>query len=833
MPKKEKRTPFRLGVFDTEGTTIKVGDGGFALLYFWDFLIAPGLDCDTSSINKSNVSDVCTHISGRDVSSLYTYMHGMLDDAMDLGFRWLIGVHNLSYDIAYIRHFLVSIQSQGYEVTVSAKSSTKFLTVNVSYDGIMLFTFFDTLALFGVKLATLGRNLGFPKFELDYDTARTPDTELSDDELAYNHRDTEVLMVAVCQSLLKRKHVDINDLGKTLLTKTSIVRVGDREDERIGMLVQKVKADKSKHGRLTSRTLYDLDRDIVRCKQFKTLDDYMVWESYGATLHTDVKGIFAGGVNLSNANVQGLCLHNVHSFDLKSAYPAIMLSYRIPCDFKEVTESGVIAECLERKIPDVIDIIQCRERFWIGTVTFHDIHVRREWVESVGDVSITETCVLQNKDKSENVVFVDGHLSSAKKLTLTLSSSMFYELSIQFEWDTCECESLKMAFNSRPPTDFTVIRTLFHYVEKTVAKDVSKAFKAGQRISTDMLKAWLDAGYISYDEFEALTEWNIDADWVEGFVLNHKSQLNSLYGINVTSPLKDEFELGNDGFLKPCDGDAFERYKESGRNSLMWREAGVCIALFNRYKIVYMAALAVDAGSRVFYTDTDSIKVDGDIKTLAKAFEPLHKSIERFTSKTVEDAITRVNGNIRACNERLGTAVDSVAMPTDQAFRDLGKLDYEGTYDRFVTTGHKKYALTEDGNDEWQFKCSGYDLGVLKRVGKWLERMGVDIEDIPLGVIGYGIMYRASTGIARMHTCPPDTWVDVEFNGYRGSTCPGMAILDSDKVMNRVTSSILTYQRYKAAKRNCPYIDQLSFIQYEGVEFNGIDTYVMTDWSDE
>ena len=427
-----KSKEVRLVTFDTEGTSLVQGDENYACLYYWDYLHC---DADPSEVTKETVGALCSHVSGRDCSSMYSCTLQMIEEAEDCDFRYLVGVHNLSYDICYFRHFLKNLDNQGYRVEVSAKSSTRFLTVSVYRKDALLFTFFDTLALFGISLRTLGENLQFDKLYIDYYDMNSPATPLSQANVDYNDRDTEILMVGVCQSLLKRPHVDLESLGRTVLTRTSIIRKGDREEPRIGLLPLAARKSRSKKGgdaRVQSKptTVYDVDRLTLKRHQFPCIEDYMSWASYGDTLSTDIKGFFAGGVNVSNTNYIGRVVREVVSYDLKSAYPAIMLSYRVPTDPRKVPDSdlGGCAELLRNVFYDPVDVLACRHKFWYGTVRFRGFEVDSFWAEHVGDTSLTQTMVLQHRDNCKHTVFTSGYVSSADEIVLKLSFSEFAEL---------------------------------------------------------------------------------------------------------------------------------------------------------------------------------------------------------------------------------------------------------------------------------------------------------------------------------------------------------------------------------------------------------------------
>lgn len=849
LSKSDKTDPsekIRMAFFDTEGTSVTYfPNRKFACLYSWDMLL---LECKPEELTKDNMQECTRHVEGRDVSSLYGELTRMMEDASEEGYYWSVAVHNLSYDFGYLRHLFVNLDNLGYTVSVVAKSSTYLLTVKVKKGKREVLVLYDTLALFGVSLRTLGANLGYNKLSIDYLERLAPDSALSEDNIAYNRRDTEVLALAVCKSLLTRECVNAEDLGHTILTRTSIVRVGDRTARRIGRLPLSARKSRStgKRNRVAKKprmnTVYDADRSTVAMHQYKSLSDYYRWSSYGDSVTKDVKGFFAGGVNVSNANVIGKVLRNVISYDLKSAYPAIMLSYRVPCNPVEIPCKRLsdYAPLLVDEAPSPIDVLQCKGYFWVGTVRFEGIEMDDEWRDSVGDSSVTQTMVLQNFKRSEGVRFKDGYMTGAKVLYLTMCSSEYYEVLLQYHWDSASFDSLTVYTQSAMPTYYTVIRTLNHFAEKSIAKKVQKAFAKGIGISETELDEWLREGYVTYDEREAIASGNVDEYWIENFVLSHKGNLNSLYGIAVTNPLKDEYELNAEGYLMTTESDVFERYLESSRDSKMWRESGVCIAVYNRYKITYMARMQVDAGGTVVYVDTDSIKSVGLSKDeLDELYKPLHDEIERVTGELVSHVVSTVNGKMAACSEE-----PPLQVPDDSEFRALGKLDYEGVYQKFLTMGHKKYAYFDKGR--WHVKCSGYNLRMLESLTAQLVECGCgDLS--PVIALGFDNRYDSTTKVASVSLCVPETWVDVEFEAqdvsgdcksthvYKGSTCPGYAIEDAGKIMNNTDNSTMNKMRYRAACRNNEAVAECSRIDiaYIDGEYRlGKRGRVPMQWSD-
>lgn len=821
MHAKEERRPTHLAVFDTEGTAVLDDPRGiYAVLYNWDLLKLDDQD-SWPAMTRDNIGDLCTRADGRDVQSLYAQLDQELADAEDGGYTLKIGVHNLPYDYAYLRRW-VNEKEDSYDVEVMAKSSTSLLTVKISRNKSLLMIIFDTLAIFNKSLRNLGNSLGFPKEHIDYSERIAPDTEYADANSSYNHRDTDVLMLAVCSSLLTRQGVTMDDLGTRVLTKTSIVRKLDREHPRVGALPISYRKSESRGVRRRkrkqiARTVYDSDRHIVERYQYASMRDFEEWASYGDSQTSEVKGCFAGGVNLSNAAYLGVESRDVISYDLKSAYPAIMLSMSVPADPIRVTDHFETYDpYLQRMAPSPVDVLAGRTPFWRGTVEFHGVEPDPDWMDDVNDTSITESMILQHRKESEGVRWRDGHFDGADKLVLTLCLPEYLEFCLQFTWDSARFTELTLYRGYQRPTHYTILRTIFHYREKSAAKSLSKAAKRGTLTKKECEDAEAD-GLITHDECLELQN-DPDDLWLESFVLNHKGNLNSLYGIMVTNPMKDEYDLDPQAWIRDVERtkeEAFDAYVKSSRDSKMWREAGVCVALYNRYKITYMARMLVEAGATVLYTDTDSIKFTGLAKEDADAlFKPLHDRIEARTHDVVAHCVDDVNARIAES----GTGVNPVVMPDDPEFRALGKLDYEDTYERFVSFGHKKYAVwvedRADGMMHWDYKCSGYNLRVLRDLSRQLESDDL-ADEAPWLVLGYDVRLDSSTGIATVQAGVSTDWIkstiadaeDVTGDATRthewsGWTCPGFAILDAGKVMNNTENSALNQQRFARACRN-------------------------------
>lgn len=146
-----------------------------------------------------------------------------------------------------------------------------------------------------------------------------------------------------------------------------------------------------------------------------------------------------------------------------------------------------------------------------------------------------------------------------------------------------------------------------------------------------------------------------------------KARVNSIWGMCAQKLIQNDFVVNNDGEWTPIEGsidDVIEKCKKKspdgaahlGRSFLF----GVYITAYARANL--LKAILRNCPDTFVYSDTDSVKyLDG---TRGKDFVDTNKR-----------------------------------MPSDSpnSVKDLGKFDYEHTYDRFITWGAKKYATETDG----------------------------------------------------------------------------------------------------------------------------------------
>ena len=166
-----------------------------------------------------------------------------------------------------------------------------------------------------------------------------------------------------------------------------------------------------------------------------------------------------------------------------------------------------------------------------------------------------------------------------------------------------------------------------------------------------------------------------------------KTSINSMYGMFVTNTVRDDVEFKDGEWsIHPDSYNDTVRKLEKAANpyktylSYAW---GVWVAAWGRYALWEGALIPCD--QYVIYCDTDSVKYD-----IAESDGFVEKQIEKYNASVID--------GMKKAMRWHGLPEDSF-QPMDKKGnrRPMGVFEFEGTYDRFITWGAKKYAYEQDG----------------------------------------------------------------------------------------------------------------------------------------
>ena len=345
---------------------------------------------------------------------------------------------------------------------------------------------------------------------------------------------------------------------------------------------------------------------------------------------------FRGGNTHANRFYSEQIIENVTSYDRVSSYPDVQINELFPM-------SGWIHEA-DADFERVCRKIYKQHRAGIMRVGFHNIRLGRSmW--GCPYIPKHKCRNLSNNHYNDN-----GRILFAEYLEITLTDIDFKIIMDEYIFDGAAVLDFYHARYGRLPKPFrdTVLK---FFRAKTELKDVE-----GQEL----------------------------------FYMLSKAKLNSIYGMSVQSPVKQNIIYTEGIFSEATDAepDLLEKSNKKAFSVYSW---GVWTTAHARYQLETAIKMV---GNRFVYCDTDSVKFIDDGKV---SFADYNKKRKLESEK---------NGGVT----------------TDQHGKKhyLGLYENEGTYKKFITMGAKKYGYVDQKG-----KLSITIAGVNKSKGaKELEAAG-------------------------------------------------------------------------------------------------------------
>ena len=332
-----------------------------------------------------------------------------------------------------------------------------------------------------------------------------------------------------------------------------------------------------------------------------------------------LQNAFMGGfTHASHFWSMAIC-KNVSSFDLTSSYPTVLCSEKFPMG------KGYKINIFSKE-----GLFNLMDKYCVLLdITYIDIKE-----DFVYEHYISESKCFEK----ENLVLDNGRVVSADKLRIILTD-----------------------------IDFKIIDKTYKYREFKV--NSCYIFK----------KAYLPKEFIScvLDFYEKKTTLK-EVEGMEREYMRSKNQINSLYGMCVTNPCRDEILYEEDewGELAPNVAETLEKYNTSKSRFLFYGRGIWCTAYArnNLWKAIY------NLKNDYIYSDTDSVKIF-NIDKHREFFEEYNKDI--------------IN--------KLNTCLNFYSLPLEKIHpknskgeeKYLGVWDYEGSYDMFKTLGAKRYMMSQ------------------------------------------------------------------------------------------------------------------------------------------
>ena len=355
------------------------------------------------------------------------------------------------------------------------------------------------------------------------------------------------------------------------------------------------------------------------CKYRKMIQDLTITvEEYER-----LKRAFMGGFTHSNPYYTNKVLENVGSVDLTSSYPTVMLSEKYP-----MSKGRPIA------IKSMNDLKAHMKKYCL----LMDIRI-----EGLRNKLGYESYISSSKcSKVENAVENNGRVFSADLIESTIVDIDLQIIEAVYEWEAIYVSN--------------VVGFAKNYLPKPIIESILNMYE------------------------DKTTLKGVEGKEVE--YLLSKGMLNSVYGMCVTDPVKDEHTYNTEWDLEKVDVmEAIHKYNES-KGRFLFYPWGIWVTAYARRNL-WSAILNV--GDDYVYSDTDSIK--------ALNFETHQPYIDAY-NKEITFKLFKMMDYHQLNPSRLSPKTIKGEI------KPLGVWEFEGIYSMFKTLGAKRYLVRENGHNK-------------------------------------------------------------------------------------------------------------------------------------
>lgn len=323
---------------------------------------------------------------------------------------------------------------------------------------------------------------------------------------------------------------------------------------------------------------------------------------------------FRGGNTASNRYLTNEIQYNVTSYDISSSYPYVMLTKYYP-----------VGKFMYTSIDNEEMLIKYNSKYCtIGRYLFKNLKLKRG--VAIPYIPVAK-CLKVSTDRVYN-----GRVLNAEVLAISLTNLDYDIIAQEYEWDEVLVKDFYFSRRGLLPQELRNVVMEYFKIKSTLRGVEGKEY-----------------------------EYN-----------KAKNRLNSCYGMCVTSPVRNEITLDDEGEWQetPKDiDDELEKFYKS-RNNFLSYQWGVFISAWGRVQL--QKGLDI-VGIDCVYCDTDSVKYINDY---TREFNDYNKALIDENAKKGLIHSTEVNGKNYI----------------------LGIFDLDGEYDEFKTLGAKKYGYISNGH---------------------------------------------------------------------------------------------------------------------------------------
>ena len=401
--------------------------------------------------------------------------------------------YNLMFDLKPLMEEL----DKKYEIRACAQSSTNVYTLdlyrkNANFETDKpLLRFWDTFHLEMRGLAAMGRTAGLKKAigDWDYSLIRTPETELTKEELFYAKRDVEVIPAYLKYLLQSNEWMKQSDLGVSILTKTGIVR--QMAKKQIG----RIKIKKTNEKEIT------LDLAFVNLCKKCLAPTFSIYALRKACLY--------GGWTFTSARYASVVVENVLSADVTSMHHAFLNGRMVPDEFK-ITKLKELQTICEDIIHTTSEEIMSRyykpfDYAIHARIKFTNVRMKKDscfeyWglalepmskfkveVDVGTDYGTNEANIFQEEyvrgfnwiNQFTNAEFAFGKLYNAETCLMHFNEIELWCFSQVYDFDTMDVEYGEVSASFVRPPDYVTLQSNILYMRKDAAKKINATYRKG------------------------------------------------------------------------------------------------------------------------------------------------------------------------------------------------------------------------------------------------------------------------------------------------------------------------------------------------------------------
>lgn len=667
--------------------------------------------------------------------------------------------YNLMFDLQPLMEEL----DKRYDIVASAQSSTNVYTVDLcskTIDGKVLLRFWDTFHLEMRGLAAMGRTAGLPKAtgDWDYNLIRTPQTQLTSDELFYARRDVEVIPAYFRYLLQSNEWMKQSDLGFTILTKTGIVR--QMAKRQIGPL----SIEKQDEKKITIDYAF-----INLCNKClpSSFDVYALR-----------KACFYGGWTFTSARYASTVQQNVLSADVTSMHHTFINGRMVPDDFK-LRPADKLTKLCERIVnTSMEEIFDHYEKPFDcaihARIEFENVRMRkgscfeywglaleplskfRPTIDAAAQYGFNEAAMVQEEyvrslhwyNQFEDAEFAFGKLYNAKRCIMHFNEIELWCFGQVYEWDSMQAIYGESSGSFVKPPDYVTLQSNLLYKRKDAAKRIHATYKQGIPYM----------GEISSTIPDGITQMLRSGECSEQFFASYyqstvKGMFNGIYGTMAQDIYRPEYTCIDGNLMVDVNSRVTEANwadKQPKTCRVLYTYGMRIVAGSRMHMLLAMQLIWMHFGKRVRVLggDTDSMKMSLDFDIQDSDIELALEPLLEISTHAIDICMERIRANFPDMASDLhgvgGFELENKGHHYELHYEAWNKarISYDGSFhitcaglrrpDGMYHIEHFMHDLEVQGNVPENIiqSCLGYNIFVSHNISHVLESHHPSAQDV-------------------------------------------------------------------------------------------------------